>query len=194
MTPPDHPKVFISYTHDSREHHDAVREFATFLRSQGIDVVLDQWVNDQRQDWQAWATKNILESDFVIVVASPGYRRMGDGFGPNDRNLGGQAEAAALRDLLQSDRRGWTPKLLPVILPGHTVGEIPLFLQPHAADHYPVASCTPEGTDDLLRHITRQPRHLLPPLGRLPVLPPDSGPGTAPERTRPGPADDLPVV
>jgi hypothetical protein len=173
MTPPDHPQVFISYTHDSREHCDAVREFATFLRSgQGIDVVLDQWAGDRRQDWQAWATKNILESGFVIVVASEGYRRMGDGFGPNDRNLGGQAEAATLRDLLQGNRQDWTRKLLPVILPGHSVEEIPQFLQPRAADHYFVESCTPEGAEELLRHLTRQPRHLLPPLGKPPVLPP----------------------
>ncbi len=174
--PRDHPKVFVSYTHDSPEHCESVREFATFLRSrQGIDVVLDQWVSDRRQDWQAWATKNILESDFVIVVASEGYRRMGDGYGPDDRNLGGQAEAATLRDLLLGHRQDWTRKLLPVILPGHGVEEIPQFLQPRAADHYVIGSITPEGTDELLRHLTRQPRHLLPPLGEPPVLPPRSG-------------------
>ncbi|MEU4248940.1 SEFIR domain-containing protein [Amycolatopsis sp. NPDC026612] len=177
--PRDHPKVFVSYTHDSPEHLESVREFATFLRSgQGIDVVLDQWVSDRRQDWQAWATKNILESDFVIVVASEGYRRMGDGYGPNDRNPGGQAEAATLRDLLLGDRQDWTRKLLPVVLPGHGVEEIPQFLQPRAADHYVIGSITPEGTDELLRHLTGQPRHLLPPLGEQPVLPPRSGPAS----------------
>ncbi|MDQ7802754.1 SEFIR domain-containing protein [Amycolatopsis sp. A133] len=172
----DHPRVFVSYTHDSTEHCDSVREFATFLRSgQGIDVVLDQWVGEQRQDWQAWATRNILEADFVIVVASKGYRRMGDGYGPNHRNLGGQAEAATLRDLLQGNRQDWTRKLLPVVLPGHRVEEIPQFLQPRAADHYVIRSFTADGADELLRHLTRQPRHLPPPLGKPPVLPPRSG-------------------
>lgn len=198
MTPRDHPKVFISYIHDSPEHCESVREFATFLRSgQGIDAVLDQWVTERRQDWQAWAMRNILESDFVIVVASEGYRRVGDGFGPNDRNLGGQAEAATLRDLLQGNREDWTRKLLPVVLPGHRIEEIPQFLQPRAADHYIIESFTPEGTDELLRHLTRQPRHLLPPLGKPPVLPPLSGttaPDRAPDPTRPVGAGKFPVV
>ncbi|MEU7785621.1 SEFIR domain-containing protein [Amycolatopsis sp. NPDC049159] len=200
MTSREHPKAFVSYIHDSPQHCDAVREFSTFLRSeQGIDVILDQWASDQRQDWQAWATKNILESDFVIVVASEGYQRVGDGYGPNDRNLGGQAEAATLRNLLQGDRQDWTRKLLPVILPGHSVHEIPQFLSAHTNDHYPVTSFTPEGADSLLRHITRQPRHPLPPLGPLPVLPPLSGAGAAvatpaPERNRTALLEEFPVV
>ncbi|MEU0789055.1 SEFIR domain-containing protein [Amycolatopsis sp. NPDC005961] len=166
-----HPKTFVSYTHDSAEHRAAVLAFANFLRAHGIDVELDQWAGE-RQDWYAWALKNITEADFVIVVASEGYRRMGDGNGPVDRNLGGQAEAAALRELLQRDRGNWTRKLLPVVLPGHNVDEIPLFLQPYSADHFIVSALTLEETDDLLRHLTRQPLHIRPELGALPVLPP----------------------
>jgi hypothetical protein len=173
------PKVFVSYTHDSDEHVAAVLEFATFLTEVGIDPILDQWVGVARQDWYAWATAQMLAADFILVVASEGYQRMGDGNGPNDRNLGGQAEATLLRDLLQRDRAKWTPKILPVVLPGHDIDQIPNFLQPYTADHYRVKALTTDSADSLLRAITGQAAHLRPPLGPLVSLPPRSGPGAA---------------
>lgn len=39
----EHPKVFISYSHDSEEHKNWVLKLATHLRDHGVDVVLDQW-------------------------------------------------------------------------------------------------------------------------------------------------------
>ncbi|WP_410596471.1 SEFIR domain-containing protein [Amycolatopsis sp. lyj-23] len=173
--PGDHPKVFVSYTHDSEQHREAVLTFADFLVRHGIDVVLDRWATDRRRDWQAWMTARITESDYVLVIASEGYRRMGDGNGPDDLNLGGQSEAALLRDLLQGDRATWTAKILPVLLAGHGKEEIPKFLQPNAADRYEVRANTPEAAESLLRVLTRQPRDVPPPLGPRVVLPPRSG-------------------
>jgi hypothetical protein len=171
------PDVFISYTHDSEEHRAAVREFATFLVSCGITVVLDQWAGVARQDWYPWAAKGMTDAGHVLVIASAGYRRMGDGLGPNDENRGGRVEAALLRDFLQGDRERWTRKILPVLLPGHPVTELPDFVQPFAADHYPVRAFTAEGAETLLRAITGQAAHLPPPLGPLIELPPKSAPG-----------------
>lgn len=51
------PRVFISYAHDSPEHRDRVLGFASFLRSQGIEAVLDTWFTGDRQDWYAWAIR-----------------------------------------------------------------------------------------------------------------------------------------
>jgi hypothetical protein len=188
--PGDHPKVFISYTHDSEAHRETVLAFADFLVRQGIDVVLDRWATDRRRDWQVWMTRNITESDYVLVIASEGYRRMGDGTGPGHLNLGGQSEAALLRDRLQGDRAVWTAKILPVLLPGHGKDEIPDFLQPNAADWYEVAENTPEAAESLLRVLTRQPRDIPPALGPRPVLPPRSVSGPSPATV----AGGLPVV
>jgi hypothetical protein len=173
------PNVFISYTHDNDDHLRDVREFADFLTGVGIEVILDQWQGVARQDWYAWAMNQMPRVDFILVVASKGYKRMGDGYGPNNRNLGGQAEAALLRDLLQRDRAKWTAKMLPVVLSGHKITEIPDFLQPYAADHYLVTSLTTTGAESLLRTITGQTAHIRPPLGPLINLPPKSGPGVA---------------
>jgi hypothetical protein len=62
-----------------------------------------------------------------------------------------------LRELYHSDPGTWTRRILPVVLPGRSVGEIPLFLQPRTADHYMVTSFTPEGAGDLLRTLRGKP-------------------------------------
>lgn len=169
----DQPKVFVSYVHESDEHKSQVLELATFLRSVGIAAMLDQWALDIRRDWSAWAISEMTEADFVVVVASERYRLFGDGSGPDNENRGIQSEAALLRELVHGDRATWLPKILPVLLPGHEADEIPLFLQPHSASHYPVTSFDIAGADELLRVILRQPGHPAPEIApKPPVLAP----------------------
>lgn len=184
------PGVFLTYAHDSVAHLTIVREFAALLSSAGIDPILDQWQGSARRDWYSWGLQFMAMADFVVVIASPGLRRVGDGHGPNDRNLGLQAEMAFLREQLQRDRLGWTAKVLPVVLPGRSVDEIPEFLQPSTCDHYVIESLTLSGTEDLLRTITGQPAHVAPPVGPVIELPPRSGP----HRPSWTPLSDPPVV
>jgi hypothetical protein len=99
----------------------------------------------------------VQRADFVIVVASPLCRVVGDGLVSGRSNLGGQSEMALLRELLHSDRETWTRKLLPVVLPGHTVDDIPRFLQGRTADHYRIADFSEAGAEDLLRVLTARP-------------------------------------
>jgi hypothetical protein len=152
------PKVFVSYAHESGAHKAAVLALATVLRDAGVDVVLDVWSDDARLDWYVWAIRQLTAADHVLVIASERYRATGDGNAPNLENRGLQSEAALLRELVHADRATWLPKVLPVVLPGHTVDQIPLFLQPHTASHYRVNSITTAGADELLRVIRREPR------------------------------------
>jgi hypothetical protein len=168
------PEVFISYAHDSRRHVRRVLELAEFLAGRGIRVHLDQWADDSRRDWGHWATDRIRHCDYVLVVASPDYKRVGDGFATRLANLGAQSEAALIRDLLHRDRPTWLPRLLPVILPGRSLAEVPDFLQPYAAGHYRITDFSNRGAEELLRVLTRQPAWVPPALGPLPVLPPRS--------------------
>ncbi|HEX5117824.1 MAG TPA: SEFIR domain-containing protein [Pseudonocardiaceae bacterium] len=171
----DAPRVFVSYTHDNDTHKALVLEFATFLRGQGIDAELDQWFTDRRRDWYTWVLKLTRRADFIVVVASPVFRQVGDGNVGSDENRGAQSEASLFRELLHSDRETWGQKLLPVVLPGYTPDDIPLFLQPRTADHYSVTAFSTAGAVDLLRVLTDQPSHLRPPLGPRPVLPTTAG-------------------
>ncbi|KDN16401.1 toll/interleukin-1 receptor domain-containing protein [Amycolatopsis rifamycinica] len=169
---PDRVKVFVSYAHDDEAHKVAVRALAELLVHNGIDVDLDSWAGPARKDWGSWATGCIENADFVLIVASPRYRHVGDGVVATSDNRGVQSEAALLRDRLHRDRAVWTAKLLPVVLPDRSIDEVPLFLQPYCADHYLVSALTQAGIEELLRTITAQPGHVRPPLGEVPVLPP----------------------
>lgn len=151
------PKVFISYAHESAEHMARVRALAEFLRETGLEVVLDVWSAGGRQDWYAWAIKEMTSADFVLVVASARYAVTGDGSGPNTGNRGVQSEAALLRELVYADRDLWMSKILPVVLPGQTVDQIPLFLQPYTASHFLVDAIDAIGTEELLRVIEGRP-------------------------------------
>ena len=165
------PTVFVAYTHDSPQHKADVRAFAGLLSANYVLVELDQWAEGQRQDWYAWAHRHITTSDYTIIVASPQCKIVGDGGGLATENRGARAEMSVIRDLLQDDRGKWLPKLLPVVLPGRDVAEIPHFLQPRAADHYRIDELTDQGVDGLLRVIFKRPKAVRPPLGRPPVLP-----------------------
>jgi hypothetical protein len=192
----DVPKVFVSYAHDSGEHGAQVLGLATFLRRSGIEAVLDLWSAHARQDWYAWAIREMTDADFVLVVASERYRVTGDGSGPPRENRGVQSEAALLRELVYADRATWLPKVLPVLLPGHTADEIPLFLQPHTATRFTVTSFDTTGAEELLRTILHQPGYLPPEVDpKRPVLPPrtdgsplnvddDKGPRKASDQSR----------
>ncbi|MGV9366881.1 toll/interleukin-1 receptor domain-containing protein [Amycolatopsis sp. NPDC003731] len=159
------PAVFMSYAHDTDDHVRLVVRLAAHLRRSGIDVRLDQWTDRGRIDWSLWVDRNLPTADYVLVVASPEYFRRASEELTDGEGWGSQYEAAMLRDLLTGRRAHWHSRILPVLLPGHGIEEIPRFLQPHAATRYPV-SFKPGGTEDLLRVITGHPRMVPPPLGR----------------------------
>lgn len=166
------PRVFISYAHDDQRHVDAVLAFGEFLLQSGIDAHMDRWDLDFRRDWYQWATEQITTADFVVVMASPMCRMVGNGEIENTQRRGLQSEMSLLRELLHADRATWLRRLLPVVLPGGTVSDIPLFLQPQTADHYLVADFTVPGAEDLLRVITGQTPYLRPAIGARVNLPP----------------------
>ncbi|MCX2729436.1 hypothetical protein OOZ19_04230 [Saccharopolyspora sp. NFXS83] len=172
------PTVFITYTHDSHEHCAAVQQFATLLSDKHIYSENDFWVGTDRQNWGVWAEKYIDETDYTLLIASEGYRRVGEGKVTDDQNRGGAWEIAHLRERLQQARSVWTERILPVVLPGHFITDIPIFLQPYSCTRYQVPTLDEHGIVNLYRGLTRQPEHVRPPMGRPLILPPKSGPGS----------------
>jgi len=74
------PSVFISYSWDEDEDHPAwVRGLAERLRGEGVDVRLDQWYASPGQQLPAFMEAAVRESDFVLVVCTPAYKRSSDG-------------------------------------------------------------------------------------------------------------------
>ena len=69
------PRVFISYAHDDAAHEEVVQQFWVFLRRNGIDAKLDAPAAETPQDWPVWMLHEFEAADFVLMVASPAYRR-----------------------------------------------------------------------------------------------------------------------
>ncbi|KUO11283.1 toll/interleukin-1 receptor domain-containing protein [Streptomyces sp. DSM 15324] len=143
-------RVFLSYAHESEAHKAAVRQLYELLVANGLDVDFDQERLHRRRNWETWVNRRILRADFVLVIASPSYRRAGDGTLPEGTRLGLRSEYRRLVDLQHADPDRWMEKILPVVLPGRSPEEIPLSFTPWTADHYVVDSITQDGAADLL--------------------------------------------
>ncbi len=70
---PEHPKVFISYSHDSPEHKQWVSELAARLRHNGIDAILDQWDLGPGDDITLFMESGLMNSDRVLVICTDTY-------------------------------------------------------------------------------------------------------------------------
>ena len=150
-----------------------MREFWVFLRACGIDARLDLAVPD-RVDWTDWMTREVRDADRVLVIASPQYRRRAEGDAGPGEGRGVQWEARLIRDLFYADQPAGLLRFLPVVLPGGSGKDIPLWLSPAGATYYQVSEFTAAGADKLLRVLAGRPGVLVPPLGPLPVLRPQA--------------------
>jgi hypothetical protein len=164
-------RVFVSYAHDDAAHVEQVRDFWLFLRANGIDARLDLPAAEQRQDWAQWMTRGVRDADRILVVASPAYRRRGEGDARADEGRGVQFEGRLIRDRFYADQDAGLRQVLPVVLPGGSADDLPLWLFPAAATHYAVTDYTVAGAEPLLRVLTGQPREITPVLGAVPYLP-----------------------
>ena len=69
----EHPKVFISYSHDSPEHRRWVSELGAKLRHNGVDAILDQWDLGLGDDLTLFMERGIRGSDRVLVICTDSY-------------------------------------------------------------------------------------------------------------------------
>ena len=171
-------RVFISYAHDSPEHEGLVRQLWVFLRACGIDARLDLAAAADRVDWAEWMTREARDADRVLVIASAAYKRRAEGDAGPDEGRGVQWEARLIRDLFYADQQAGMRRFVPVVLPGGSAGDIPLWLAPASAAYYEVGEFTVAGAESLLRLLTGQAAVLVPELGQVPVLPPRPGGAT----------------
>ena len=90
-------KVFISYSHDSDVHREKVLALSERLRVDGIETLLDQYVNGApEQGWPRWMMDEIEDADYVIVVATKTYNRRFRGREAPGKGKGAQWEGAII--------------------------------------------------------------------------------------------------
>lgn len=92
----------------------------------------------------------IRASAMLISQAISAYRTRAEGVLPAGAGDGVAGEAAFLRDRLAYDRETWQRRILPVVLPGGSVDEIPLFLSPYSSTRYEITAFSHDAAAALL--------------------------------------------
>lgn len=151
-------RVFLSYSHDSEAHREAVRELAGRLRRDGIESWLDQYLVAPPEGWLRWMQDQIEKADFVLLVCTSTYRRRFDGKEPWTGH--GATYEALLAAQMLYDAGMRNEKLIPLLPDGEPDDSIPLSLRPFA--RYRV----PSQYEGLLRHLAGQPEVVAPPVAK----------------------------
>ena len=71
----EHPKVFISYSHDSSEHKQWVLKLGTKLLDNGVDAILDQEGLGLGTDLAQFMEVGVKDCDRVLVICTDNYVR-----------------------------------------------------------------------------------------------------------------------
>ena len=122
------PKVFISYTHDSPEHKDAILTLSDRLRREGIDCTIDQYEQSPEEGWPRWCEKQVEQANFVLVACTETYLRRFRGGEVPGQGLGGTWEGHIITQELYN-AQGKNTKFIPVTFRPEDAAFIPLLLQ-----------------------------------------------------------------
>jgi hypothetical protein len=109
-------KVFISYSHDSQDHRDRVLALSQRLRKDGVETIVDQYVNGSPPEgWPRWMLDQIERSEFVLVVCTETYYRRFRGHEQPGKGKGANWEGALVtQEIYDSGFR--SEKYIPVFL------------------------------------------------------------------------------
>ncbi|MGE3279675.1 MAG: SEFIR domain-containing protein [Alphaproteobacteria bacterium] len=174
------PRVFISYSHDSREHEDRVLALANRLRAEkSIDARIDRYVQSPPEGWPLWCEREIYRADFVLVVCTQTYLRRVNYEEEPGAGHGVLWEAHLIRQHLY-DAGTVTNKFVPILLADADANVIPTPVK--GRSHFRPE--TPDGFASLCGLLKGQPA----------IRPPELGSGWIAERqTQPGgPISDAP--
>jgi hypothetical protein len=166
LAEPAPPRVFISYSHDSRAHADRVLALADRLVADGVDASIDQYVQSPPEGWPAWSEAEIRKANFVLMVCTETYLKRVSGEDEPGKGYGVLWEARLIRQHLY-DSGAVSNKFVPVLFADGSPDGVPtpvkgasIYRIEHAAEY-----------ESLYRLVTDQPLVRKPKLGKLRRLP-----------------------
>ncbi|MFI7608295.1 CHAT domain-containing protein [Micromonospora sp. NPDC049366] len=146
-------RVLISHAPDGAAHSSAVRDLWIMLRASGVDAHLLP---------SSGAVADIGSAGAVVLVGSPRYR---DVASADEEHL--WHVPRAIKDLVEAGDAAATA-VLPVVLPAHTLHDLPDFLVEHPGPIYRLRSLGPRGVAALAADLRERcgtdgqaPRHEL---------------------------------
>ena len=146
------PRLFISYSHDSRAHEDRVRVLANRLRHDGVDAVIDQFDAAPQHGWPMWVDREIQKADFVAMVCTETYLKRVEGRDAPGKGRGVLWEAKIIYNHLYEEDRP-LQKFIPILLEGGRQSSIPWPIR--GLTYYQLD--TEQGYDDFYRYLTHHP-------------------------------------
>jgi hypothetical protein len=117
-SPNSPPTVFISYSHDSREHKQWVAQLAAALMENHVQVIFDQWDLEPGDDVPKFMERAVKAADRVLLVCTEPYVRKA-----NDGKGGVGYEAMIVTGELVRDLG--TRKFIPIIRQGSGDAVVP---------------------------------------------------------------------
>lgn len=152
------PRVFISYSYDSKEHIDWVIKFATDLRIGGIEAILDQWHLELGQDISAFMQRGIIDSSRVLLICSDKYVEK------TEKGLGGAGyeRLVVTAEVVQNID---TKKFIPVVRNNTSETKVPRFLGPRRYIDFSDDASYSANLETLRRAILGVPALTAPPVG-----------------------------
>lgn len=155
------PSVFISYSHDSREHKTWALKLASDLRNTGIDAAIDQWDLAPGQDLAAFMQRGISSADRVLLLCSEIYVTKADaGHGGV-----GYERLIVTAEVVEAIE---TKKFIPIVRNNASKTKTPKFLGPRLYIDFSTDDAYTENLETLCREILGEPANKKPPLGTNP--------------------------
>ena len=158
-----HPKVFISYSWDSKEHQKWVLDFATKLCKNGIDVILDQWEisNKGGSLIPDFMIKSVSSAERVLCIMTPNYKLK------TDKLEGGVGfEYSILSSEIADDIK--TIKFIPILRVGDEKTSTPVLLNKRIGYFMREEDDFESAFTNLLRDLYGEPKIVKPALGKKP--------------------------
>lgn len=116
------PRAFISYSYDSPEHKSWVVEFASRLRGDGVETILDRWELEPGDQLPEFMERAVHENDFVLIVCTHRYKERSDG---RVGGVGFEEDIMTAEVLNERNRR----KFKPILRSGEWEGATPAWLK-----------------------------------------------------------------
>ena len=121
-------RVFISYSHDSKEHKERVLRLAKRLESNGVDCNLDGYLMSPPEGWPRWMRKQIRQADFVLVICTKTYQERYEGEAEFGTGAGAKWEGMIITQEIY-EAEGRNNKFIPVTFSKEDSKHIPIELR-----------------------------------------------------------------
>ena len=161
----DNPKVFISYAWGTQDYQMKVLAFATALKGDGIDVVIDKWSVEAGNDMNSFMEKSVHDASItnVLILLDKNYADKADG---RQGGVGTETQIISQEVYKKADQN----KFVPIIFERDSNGEVckPIYLRGRFHFDLSVADNYDEQYKNLVRSLYGIDTYKEPDLGKKP--------------------------